>query len=273
MTPPPAPAAPSAASASALTAQPRTAPRLLPALGGVWRLTWRRVFAPSRAVMTLVMVVLLGVLTFRFAVRGHGGAYWEWIHNFVLGTVVPILAFLGGAGALREALKPGAVDYLSTRPIPRPLHVLFNYLSQTACGLIAGAVLVLFMAALGAVGGREGLLEQLPRQLVFMSAAVAAFTALGFGMGALTRRYMILGLLYAGLIEAGLGNIPIQINKLSIARHLRVLLDGAGYEPLAWNAATFGALGLLVVISAALVAVAMAIFARKEFLGAREKEA
>ncbi len=259
------------ASAS-FTSAPAVAPRLLPMLGGIWRLTWRRVFAPSKSLMTGLMLLVLGVLTYRIGTRGDPNPYWEWSYNFVYSTLVPILAFMGGAGALREALKPGAVDYLSTRPVPRPLYVLFSYLAQTLCGLIAGAALVGFMFAIGAAGNRPGLLAELPRALSVVGAGTVAFTALGFGMGAVTRRYMLLGLLYAGLIEAGLGNIPIQINKLSIARHLRVLLDGAGLESLRWTGEVWGALGLVAVVSLALVGLAMGIFARMEFLGAREKD-
>ena len=258
---------------SVLTSQPRVAPRLMPALGGIWRLTWRRVFAPNRAIMAIVLLGALGLLTFRFASRSSTGEYFDWINGFVMGATLSILAFLGGAGAVRESLKPGSVDYLSTRPVPRPLHVLFGYLSQTACGLIAGLGLIGFLYAVGSFGGAANLAAELPRQVVLMSAGVVAFTALGYGMGALTNRYMILGLLYAGVIEAGLGNIPIQINKLSISRHIHLLQDGAGLRALSWNATTLGALGTLLLIATVLVGVAMAVFARMEFMGSKEKDA
>lgn len=267
MTTPPA----SVSSRSSLTSQPRVIPRLGPALGGIWRLTWRRVFAPNRAIMALVVLGAMGLLTYRFATQESVRAYFEWTNDFVLGASLGILAFLGGAGAVRESLKPGSVDYVSTRPVPRPLHVLFTYISQTACGLIAGLGLVGFLFAVGSIAGREALAAELPRQMVLMGAGVVAFTALGFGLGALTNRYMILGLLYGGLIEAGLGNIPIQINKLSISRHLDVIGDGRG--ALVGNAATFAALGTLLLIAAVLVGVAMAVFARMEFMGSKEKDA
>jgi len=54
----------------------------------------------------------------------------SWAETFVLMTVLPILAFEAGARAVREDLKPGAVDYLITRPIPRWAYVIFKYVGQ-----------------------------------------------------------------------------------------------------------------------------------------------
>ncbi|WP_221032634.1 hypothetical protein [Actomonas aquatica] len=252
---------------------PRVTPRLAPALGGVWRLTWRRVFAPGRAITPAVMLALIGLVTYRFASHADPLAWVEWVNQFLLIVVVPVLAFLGGAGAIREGLKPGAVDYLSTRPVPRSAYVLFCYLAQTACGLIGVLFFIGFLAAIGLAGGNPTVMAELPRQLIVGPAAVIAFTALGFGMGSLTNRYMILGLVYAGLIEAALGSIPIQINKLSLLRHLRVVVDGSGLEPFALDADSLAALGLLALVTMGLVGLAMAVYARMEFLGAKEKDA
>ena len=85
-------------------------------------------------------------------------------------------------------------------------------------------------------------------------------------MGAVTSRYLILGLLYAGLIEGAVGNIPIQINKLSILRHLREVIWGLGETSLGVSA------GWLALIAMVLVAGAAALFSTKEFIGEKGGE-
>lgn len=251
---------------------PRIAPRLAPAWGGIWRLTWRRVFAPNRTLTVVLLAGFLGVLTYLFARHPDTAVYRNWVDGFVLTVLVPIMAFLSGAGAVRELLKPGAVDYLMTRPLPRPAYVLFQYLAQCVCGLIAGLALIGLLTAVGAFAGAGDPEREIARQVIVMSGGVAAFTALGFLCGALVSRPMILGLVYGGLIEAGLGNIPIQLNRLSILRHLRVQLAGSGHGSWQPTAETLGALALVAAISAGLVGLAMLTFTRREFLGTKGKE-
>ncbi|MCF3650135.1 hypothetical protein [Synoicihabitans lomoniglobus] len=262
-----------AESTASLSSLPRVTPRLAPALGGIWRLTWRRVFAPRRALGSGLLLVILGLLTYLFAARPEDHDYFEWVYGFMLLLVTPIVAFLAGAGAVREDLKSGAVDYVMTRSVSRPAYVIFKYVAQVICNLIAGWALVAFLLAVGGFAGQGGLMSELSRLLVVVTGAITAFTALGFFCGTLTSRYMVLGLFYAGVIEAGLGNIPIQINALSIARHLRVFLEGMGYRALTFTGETWSAAGLLAVISLGLVGVATLVFSRQEFIGSKEKDA
>jgi ABC-2 type transport system permease protein len=234
---------------------PRVTPRLSSALNGVVKLAWAQQFTLRSMLFLAVMIGVLGLMGF---LTKPGGVI-NWIEQVILMTIIPILAFEAGAKAVREDLKPGAVDYLITRPLPRWAYVVFKYVAQWSITLfntlLALGVMIVIANGMGADVSGMGV------WIVGLIGGVSAFMALGFMMGAVTSRYLILGLFYAGLIEGAVGNIPIQLNKLSMLRHLRELLWGGGETWIGVSA------GWLVLIAVVLLAVAAAIFSTKEFIG------
>lgn len=250
-----------------------TAPNLKHAFGGVWRLTWRQVFAPSRWLMGGVLLVGFGLLS--GVALGHdraGGGFEQWAAGFHLMVLVPIAAFLSGAGAVRDDMKPGTVDYVLTRPIPRTAFVVFRYFSQLAC--VQGIGLLAFAMLLGAAAYWKipELAAVAAPILLAQIMAIAAFMALGFLCAALTSRYLVLGLFHGVVIEAGLGQIPIQLNRLSILHHLRTLVS-EGAAGISATSGAWTALALLVLITAVLVVAAAFVFALRELTGDQPKDA
>ena len=55
--------------------------------------------------------------------------------------------------------------------------------------------------------------------------AVLAWSALGLFLGQVTKRYLPLALVYGLIVELGIGDIPTNINTLSLMRHLKTLLS------------------------------------------------
>ena len=241
---------------------PRVKPRIGAAFQGVVRLMWAQQFT-WRAMLPLAAGV--GVLSIMAYLIHPGDDVGEWAEQFILMTVLPILAFETGARAVREDLKPGAVDYLITRPIPRWAYVLFKFAGQLSVTLTKA--LLGMIVIVGLILGLGAEISSVAMWLAGLVGGVSAFMALGFLMGAVTSRYLILGLLYAGLIEGAVGNIPIQLNKLSILRHLRELI-WSGEAVSAWPSIGFLALIVLVLVGAA-----AALFSTKEFMGEKGGEA
>ncbi len=256
------------ASSANLTAMPRVTPRLASAFAGLLRLTWSRQWTMRNGVSLLALVAALGGLTYLTAANPNPRAWEDWIEHGFLTAIMPVLAFMAGAGAVREDLKPGAVDYIMTRPLSRWVYVLFKYISQATVALTIGALALGLMVGIGAVEQVAWL--PVARLAITLVGGTLAFLGLGFAFGALTSRYMVFGLAYAGLVEAAVGNIPIQLNQLSILRHLRVILRGAGFDG---GAGPVGSAGWLLVITLVLIAVAAGVFAMKEFVGEKGGDA
>jgi ABC-type transport system involved in multi-copper enzyme maturation permease subunit len=253
---------------------PGAMPNQWRAFGGVWRLTAWRCLSRNHLLVIAGMLVGLALFCSRLMAPSSAGDYLDWVAEFFLSVVVPVLAFLSGAGALRDEAKPGSADYVFTRPVRRWAFVGFKYLAHMACTqltwLAAFGVVVLF-----------AVLRRTPEVaaiyvwvLLAQMLTIAAFIAFGFVCAVLTSRYMIIGLLYAGIVEVGIGNIPAPLSRLSMTRHVRGLLqpvlDGsvAGVSVLDALATA----GSMMLFSAVFVGVAALVFSRQELTGTRARD-
>lgn len=231
------------------------------ALGGIWRLTYPRFLAPTNLAILAGLLGVLALLAWSGVREGNAQHFASWSINFYLAFLVPALAFLASAGLVRDDLKPDTVDYVLTRPIRRHVFVLGRYLAHTAClqaqCLLALAVLV----AVGVFRHVPGLSSAVPSMLLAQLLAVNAFGALGFAFGAMTGRYLILGILYAAIVEIGIGHIPTQLSHLSMLHHVRVIA-GNGLRPS--DQSLPASIFALLLFSLVLAAVSAALFSLKE---------
>ena len=284
----PAPVASVAASvpagAAAAYPAPRVAPHALHAFGGVWRLTVRRFFSLRHWGVIAGLLVLLALVALGSTSRGAVGTerFAGWAAGFYACLLVPVLAFVSAAGALRDDFKADAVDYVFTRPVPRWRHVVYRYFAHTACAQLEFLLALGVVAGVGLHRGVPGLGGIIATLLLGQVLAVAVFSAFGFLCAAITARFVIVGLVYGSTIEAGLGNVPTQLGWLSLVRHLRALLakllesDAAparAAAALSDNLSPPAAIAWLLAGTVLLLAAAAAIFARREFAGGAAREA
>jgi ABC-2 type transport system permease protein len=264
---------PSTSSPAQITAA--VAPSLRNACGGIWRLTFRRFLAPSQWTIPAILLAVLALIAFATVRDGYERLFFRWTSGFYLTFLVPILAFLSGAGAIRDEMKPATVDYILTRPVRRPAFVVFKFLSHLAC------LQVVFLLALGVVitvglyRHIPSLFATLPWLLLGQAVAVTAFAAFGLLCGTITARYLVVGLVYGGIVESAIGRIPTQLNRLSMTHQLRALLEQVlpGFNrALPPTQSPLAIVGLLLIFSAAMLAVAALYFAFQELAGARTNE-
>jgi len=257
-------------------------PNAAHAFGGIWRLTIRRFFTPTRWLMLAAMLVLLVLFSFPATPNREAAArdFLPWAARFYVCFLVPILAFLSAAGAVRDDLQAGSVDYLFTRPVRRPLFVFLRYLAHVGCTQLDFLLALAVVVAIGVYHEVPGLWSAAPALLLAQVLVIAAFSAFGFLCAMLTSRYVIIGLVYGGLIEVGMGNVPTQLNRLSMIRQalslLTPALDGErvgmggplAVDPLSGPAAIV----LLLGTSAAMLGAAALIFSRRELAGASTRD-
>lgn len=262
----------------------RVTPNQWHALRGVWRLTARRWLAPRRLLAAAGLLAALGGIAYATNPAGDGRAFFEWWGEFFIGAALPILAFLSGAGAIRDDLKTGSADYLFTRPIRRPVFVVARYLAHLACVQLAYLAAFAVLVGVAVLRDIPGLAAALPFLLLAQVLTLTGFVALGFLGGVAVARYLVGGLLYGGLVEAAAGLIPTQLSRVSMTRQVGEFLQPLlGVESEAASVVAGvpvsggadGALGTslhLLAFAALFVAAAAGLFSFKEFVGDAARE-
>jgi ABC-2 type transport system permease protein len=261
---------------------PRVTPNNAHAFGGIWRLTARRFSTPSYWLTLGGMLAVLVVFSIPAAPNRAAAAkdFLTWAGAFYICFLLPVLAFISAAGAIRDDFGAATVDYVLTRPVRRPVYAVFRYIAQMLCIQIDFLFALVVVVGIGVFHQVPDIWSALPLLLLAQIIAVITFSAFGFFCGLLTSRYVILGLAYAAIVEVGIGNVPTQLNQISIVRHLLGILQpilGERESPLTRAAMTSTwttpmTVAVLLAFSALLIAVSATLFATKEFAGSSARD-
>ena len=247
--------APTPSTPSAVEASRPAAPSFIQSLHGLWLLTWKSSLAWRRTVLWVAALLANPLLAWLSIPPGSGEAFLDWTVHLYLDLLIPLLCLVVCGGMIRDEVQDDTLGFLITRPITRARLYLAKYLCQLpwlqAVALVNGGLLML-------VGMRVGVEEVSSlawRVLAGGALAVLVYGALGGLFGLITRRYIVLGLVYGFIVEVGIGHIPTNINSLSMMRHVQTLLAGhpAVADRYGWSAD--GAVtGVLIMLGATLVA-------------------
>ena len=151
-------------------------------------------------------------------------AFYHWLIDFYFFIVLPLNCVRLSGALIRDELQADTLGFLLTRPLSRAKLVAAKYLSQTAWLQIVLLLETLLLFAVGGLRQIEAIGHLLPLFLATQFLAVFAWSALGLFLGLLTNRYIAMALVYGAIVEMGIGNIPTNINTLSVMRHLKSLL-------------------------------------------------
>jgi ABC-2 type transport system permease protein len=253
----------------------RVAPNSLHAFGGVWRLTYLRFRAPGQWVPLLAVLAVLALFVTAIVRDGGARVYFSMMRGFYLTFMVPFMAFLSGGGAMRDEMKGGSVDYVLTRPLRRPVFVVFKFVSHLACIQVLFLLGLVVMLAIAGFRHIPGVWPVLPWLLLSQVLLVTAFSAFGFFAGVLNSRFIIIGLLYGGMVEAGIGHAKIQLNRLALTHQVQAMLEPLlpfgpavpvpGPGPL--DTTVF-----ILIYAAVMLVLAATVFSFQELLGAKPGE-
>jgi len=201
--------------------------------------------------------------------------FYHWLIDFYFFIILPLSCVRSCGGLIRDELQNDTLGFLTTRPVKRATLVVLKYLSQA--GWLEIVVLVEGLLLLGAGALREipHLGALLPLFLAAQFLAVLAWSALGLFLGQVTKRYLPLALVYGLIVELGIGDIPTNINTLSLMRHLRTLLSHDAVLQSLYEWSGTGVLlpvGALLLAAALFVALAALLFTFREYHAAAEMQ-
>jgi len=163
-------------------------------------------------VLPAALLVLAALLRLTVSQDDRTDAAVVVLGAFAIATVIPLVALIAGTGALGGEIDDGSIVYLLSKPVSRHVIVVTKLVVSGAVVSLFGAVPV-FLAGLVLVGGQDRLaLAYGVGALVAGVTYCAAFLLLSV----LTRNAVVVGLVYALVWEAGVGNVLPGAQALSI---------------------------------------------------------
>jgi ABC-2 type transport system permease protein len=194
--------------------------------------------------------------------------FYLWVLVFYLQVALPLFCLAVLGDLIRSELQNNTLVFLTTRPMTRARLFLLKFICELAWVQLLALVSTILLLFVGL-----GLnIRDLERHAVLLvsiaSLAVLAYGALSALVGMLHRRFLVIGAIYGLVVEVGIGQIPTNINNLSINRHLRTLLAHipSFREAYDWVPDGTWKSGLILLVApVALAVIAAALFSWREY--------
>ncbi|WP_433342423.1 ABC transporter permease subunit [Micromonospora sp. CA-111912] len=184
-------------------------------------ITLRGLLGRRRFLLLLPLPVLLVLLAVLAGPLGADPDDWgpPVLVGLGLAVVLPVVALIVGTGVLGAEIDDGTVVHILTKPLPR-WQIVLPKLAVAACVTAVTVAVPLFVAGVLADSVRLGL------SLAAASAVGAlAYSALFLALSLLTRRPVLLGLVYVLIWEGLLSSVVSGTKVLSIQQYVIALAD------------------------------------------------
>jgi ABC-2 type transport system permease protein len=184
-------------------------------------ITARGLFGRRRALLLLPLPILL--IGLAALCRGAGVAPSDWgtpvIVGLGLAVVLPVVSLIVGTGVLGSEVDDGTLIHILTKPLPRRDIILAKLGIAVGVSAVTSAV-PLFVAGWLADSVRLGL-----GLAVAAVVGALAYSALFVLLSLLTRRPVLLGLVYILVWEGLLGRFVSGTRVLSIEQYVITIAD------------------------------------------------
>jgi len=147
-------------------------------------------------------------------------------HMFVPQALLPIVALLYASGLVEDEQEEQTITYLVSRPIPRwAIYSLKLLATLTTTVMIAAVFTGLTYAAIYIGADARG--ENVPLRCLTSASihalALVAYCSLFGLMSLLTRRILVVGVLYTAIVEGLLANLPFGIRLVTVIYYARLI--------------------------------------------------
>lgn len=185
------------------------------------RITLRGLLGRRRFLLLFPLpVILIGMA---WLARSVDAAPADWARPVLLdlglGAVLPLIALVVGTGVLGSEIDDGTLTHVLAKPLPRWEIVLTKLAVAVSVTTVAAAV-PMYLAAL--LTGSQRLAAGL---VIGCLVGAIAYSALFLLLSLLTRRPVLLGLLYVLIWEGVLGNLLSGTRVLSVQQYVITIAD------------------------------------------------
>ena len=149
------------------------------------------------------------------------------IFGLIPNAFLPLAALLFSSGMVQDDVEEQTLTYLLIRPIPRWLIYLVKVAGtwlviSLLTALFTAAALVVVYWGTGKLAP-DALLERAGILAAILSLSLFTYTALFGGLSLLTRRSLVLGVLYIIVFEGVVANIDFMVRHVTVMYYVRNL--------------------------------------------------
>jgi ABC-type transport system involved in multi-copper enzyme maturation permease subunit len=194
--------------------------------------------------------------------------FYRWVLVFYLQVALPLFCLAVLGDLIRSELQTNTLVFLTTRPLTRARLFLAKFVCELLWVELLAIVSTVLLLAVGLGLGIRDAASVAALFLLIQVLAVLAYGALSALFGMVHRRFLVLGAIYGLVVEVGIGQIPTNINNLSINRHLRTLLAHipSFKESYDWlPEGTWKSVAILLLAPVALIGIAALLFTWREY--------
>jgi ABC-type multidrug transport system permease subunit len=159
---------------------------------------------------------------------GGAGIFGMMIWVLFLRFIVPVLGVFYGTALMADEVEDKTITYLFTRPIPRGAVLIGKYLAYLACTalVVLPSVMIVYFL-LVPFGEIPGSFVPLVKDLGILAIGLAVYGALFALIGALLKRPLLVGLVFAFGWEQVALVIPGYLKRFTVAYYLQALVPHA----------------------------------------------
>lgn len=141
-------------------------------------------------------------------------------------AILPLVALLYSSGLIQDEQEDQTITYLLIRPVPKWLLYTTKLAATATTTVVLATVLVTCTyAAVYSASGTE-LAVALPRgckAAAILSLAAVTYCSLFGAISMLTRRTLIVGVLYTAIVEGLLASVPLSLRWGTVIYYTRLL--------------------------------------------------
>ena len=180
-------------------------------------------------VVTLMFLLPAGLAVLvRFMDRSAPTSVLEFLFAFMLipQALLPLLALLYASGMIHDEQEEQTITYLLVRPLPRWALYLMKMLATLTTTVVLTMIFTAITYAAIYVANTTDAATVVHRCVQAMgihALAVVAYCSLFGLLSLVTKRALIVGILYSVIFEGVLANLPLSIRLLTIIYYTRVI--------------------------------------------------
>lgn len=140
--------------------------------------------------------------------------------------LLPLVALLYASGIIEDEQEEQTITYLLTRPMPKWAIYVVKLLATMTTTVLLTAIFTTLMFAAVYVGSEvpvEAWVVRLLKTAGTHSLAVTAYCSLFGLISLLTRRALVIGVVYIAVIEGLLANLPFGIRLVTVIYYARII--------------------------------------------------